>query len=206
MELSLQIWRFHIFFSGKHLICISTDCIDLTIVNHKTVRMSSLPARICIRTESRMNHRNCRLIIRVLKISKECSQLSYQEHTFVYDRTAAHRYYISIVVTLFKLTTCNIEHTVKRKSFFYLIWFFDKCLHNVRHTFSGFMSKHLRDYRNSSPAKKFQTFFFHNDLEHFLCLCTFDLMLWEKELCNTIFSFSTNIKALFLTGFFEKFM
>ena len=45
-----------------------------------------------------------------------------------------------------------------------------------------------------------------NDLEHFLCLCTFDLMLWEKELCNTIFSFSTNIKALFLTGFFEKFM
>ena len=31
-------------------------------------------------------------------------------------------------------------------------------------------------------------------------------MLREEKLCDTIFSFLTDIKALFLTGFFEKFM
>ena len=40
----------------------------------------------------------------------------------------------------------------------------------------------------------------------FFCLGAFDLVLREEELCDTIFSFLTDIKALFLTGFFEKFM
>ena len=166
--------------------------------------MCSFPAWICIRTESGMNHRNGRFIIRALQICKKCSQLTYQEHTFIYNRTAAHRYDIGVVIALFKFTTGNIEHTVKRKSFFYFIWFFDKCLHDIRHTFSCFMSEHLRYYRNRSPSKKFQSFFFHNDLEHFFCLCAFDLMLWKKELCNTIFSLSADIKAFLFTGFFEK--
>ena len=40
---------------------------------------------------------------------------------------------------------------------------------------------------------------FHDDLEHLLCLGTFDLLLWEKELGYTVFSLSADIKAFFFT-------
>ena len=46
---------------------------------------------------------------------------------------------------------------------------------------------------------------FHDDLEHLLCLGTFDLMLW-KESWATPYSLSADLKALFLTDFFEEFM
>ena len=68
------------------------------------------------------------------------------------------------------------------------------------------MTENLRNYRHGSPSEKFQSFFFHNDLKHLFRLCTFDLMLWEKELGNSVFSLVTNLKSFFLTGFFEKFM
>ena len=68
------------------------------------------------------------------------------------------------------------------------------------------MSKNLRNYRNFSPAKELQSLFFHNDLKHFFCLGTFDLMLWEKELANTIFSFLADFDSLFFTCFLKKFM
>ena len=206
MKLTLQIRRFHIFFSCKHLISISTDGIDLTIVYHKAVRMCSLPARIGVCTESGMYHGDRRFIIRALQICKKCAELSYKKHTFIYDRTAAHRHNISIIITLFKLAACNIQHSVKRQPFFYFFRLFDKCLHDVWHTFSCFMTENLRNYRHGSPSEKFQSFFFHNDLKHLFRLCTFDLMLWEKELGNSVFSLVTDLKAFFLTGFFEKFM
>ena len=206
MKLTLQIRRFHIFLSCKHLISISTDGIDLTIVYHKAVRMCSLPARIGVCTESGMHHGDRRFIIRALQICKECAELSYKKHTFIYDRTAAHRHNISIIITLFKLAACNIQHSVKRQPFFYFFRLFDKCLHDVWHTFSCFMTENLRNYRHGSPSEKFQSFFFHNDLKHLFRLCTFDLMLWEKELCNTVFSLFTDFKAFFLTGLFEEFV
>ena len=206
MKLTFQIWRLHIFFSCQHLVCISTNGIDLAVMYHKTVGMCSLPAWIGVSTESGVYHGNGRLIIRTLKILKECTELTYQKHTFVYNGTATHGNYIGIIIALFKLTTCNIKHSVKSNTFFHLFWLFDKCLHNTRHTFSRLMTQNFRDYRNSSPAKKLQPFFFDDDLEHLFRLGTFDLMLWEEELGNTIFSFVTDLKALFLTGFFEKFM
>ena len=206
MKLSFEVRRFHIFLSGKHLVSISTNSIDLTVVYDKTVRMCSLPAWIGIGTESGMYHRNRRFILRILKISKEGTELTYQEHTFVDNGTAAHGNHVGIIITLFKLTAGNIEHTVKWKSFFYFLRFFDKCLHDTWHTLFCFVSENLRDHRNGSPAKKLQSFFFHDDLKHLFGLGTFDLMLREEKLCDTIFSFLTDIKALFLTGFFEKFM
>ena len=206
MKLSLQIWRFHVFFSCKHLICVAADGVDLTVVYHKTVRMCPLPAWICVGTETGMYHGDCRFIIRVLKVFEESTKLSNQEHTFVNDSTAAHGNYVSVIITLLKLTSCNVEHTVKWKTFFHIFRLFDKCLHNAWHTFSCLVSKHFRKYRNLTPSKELQTFFFKDDLKHLLCLCTFDLVLWEEKLCDTVFSLIANFKSLFLTGFFEKFM
>ena len=206
MKLSLQIWGFHVFFSCKHLICVAADGVDLTVVYHETVRMCSLPAWVCVGTETGVYHSDSRFIIRALEVFEESTKLSNQEHTFVNDGTAAHGYYVSVVITLFKLTSCNIEHTIKRKSLLYIFRFLDKCLHNTWHTFSCFVAKYLRKYRNLTPSEKFQTFFLKNDLKHLLCLCAFDLVLREEKLCDAIFSLIANLKSLFLTGFLEKFM
>ena len=173
---------------------------------HETVRMCSLPAWVCVGTETGVYHSDSRFIIRALEVFEESTKLSNQEHTFVNDGTAAHGYYVSVVITLFKLTSCNIEHTVKRKSLLYIFRFLDKCLHNTWHTFSCFVAKYLRKYRNLTPSEKFQTFFLKNNLKHLLCLCTFDLVLREEKLCDAIFSLIANLKSLFLTGFLEKFM
>ena len=206
MKLSLQVWRFHVLFSCKHLICVAADGVDLTVVYHKAVRMCSLPTWVCVGTETGVYHSDSRFIIRALEVFEESTKLSNQEHTFVNDGTAAHGYYVSVVITLFKLTSCNIEHTVKRKSLLYIFRFLDKCLHNTWHTFSCFVAKYLRKYRNLTPSEKFQTFFLKNNLKHLLCLCTFDLVLREEKLCDAIFSLIANLKSLFLTGFLEKFM
>ena len=206
MKLSLQVWRFHVLFSCKHLICVAADGVDLTVVYHKAVRMCSLPTWVCVGTETGVYHSDSRFIIRALEVFEESTKLSNQEHTFVNDGTATHGYYVSVVITLFKLTSCNIEHTVKRKSLLYIFRFLDKCLHNTWHTFSCFVAKYLRKYRNLTPSEKFQTFFLKNNLKHLLCLCTFDLVLREEKLCDAIFSLIANLKSLFLTGFLEKFM
>ena len=173
---------------------------------HETVRMCSLPTWVCVGTETGVYHSDSRFIIRALEVFEESTKLSNQEHTFVNDGTAAHGYYVSVVITLFKLTSCNIEHTVKRKSLLYIFRFLDKCLHNTWHTFSCLVAKYLRKYRNLTPSEKFQTFFLKNNLKHLLCLCTFDLVLREEKLCDAIFSLIANFKSLFLTGFLEKFM
>ena len=173
---------------------------------HETVRMCSLPTWVCVGTETGVYHSDSRFIIRALEVFEESTKLSNQEHTFVNDGTATHGYYVSVVITLFKLTSCNIEHTVKRKSLLYIFRFLDKCLHNTWHTFSCFVAKYLRKYRNLTPSEKFQTFFLKNNLKHLLCLCTFDLVLREEKLCDAIFSLIANLKSLFLTGFLEKFM
>ena len=173
---------------------------------HETVRMCSLPTWVCVGTETGVYHSDSRFIIRALEVFEESTKLSNQEHTFVNDGTAAHGNYISIIITLFKLTSCNVEHTVKRKSLLYIFRFLDKCLHNTWHTFSCFVAKYLRKYRNLTPSEKFQTFFLKNNLKHLLCLCTFDLVLREEKLCDAIFSLIANLKSLFLTGFLEKFM
>ena len=206
VKLAFEVWRFHIFFSGEHLVGISTDGVDLSVVYDETVRMCSLPAWVCVGTESGMYHCDRGFILRILQVCKESTKLSDQEHTFVNDRSAAHRNNISVVITLFKLTTCDVEHTIEWETLFDILWFFDKCLHDAWHALSCLVSEDLRDHRNVSPSEKLQSFFFHDDLEHFFCLGAFDLVLREEELCDTIFSFLTDIKALFLTGFFEKFM
>ena len=88
MQFAFKLSCFHRLLAGTHLVRITADRINLTVVHDKTVRMSSLPARCCIRTETGMYHSNSRLIILVLKISEKLTELTYKEHSLVYDRTA----------------------------------------------------------------------------------------------------------------------
>ena len=92
------MFRLHGLLAGQHpgevasdrvdLIGVTLDRIDLTIMYHKAVRMCSLPARIGICGESGMNHCNGRFIIRILQIFEKQTQLVYEEHSFVNDRSA----------------------------------------------------------------------------------------------------------------------
>ena len=108
MQRIFQFAGLHRLFTCKHLISISTNCIDFTVMYDETVRMCTFPAWIGVSTETGVNHSNSGFIIRILQITKEGSQLSHQEHTFIDDGTAGHGYYIRIVITLFKHPAGNI--------------------------------------------------------------------------------------------------
>ena len=173
-------------------------------MNDQTVWMCPLPAWICVGTETGVYKGNGGFIIRALKIREKCAKLAYQEHSFVDDGSAAHGTYVGVVVALLELAAGNVQLAVKCKTFFQIIRLFDKGLHDVWHALSCLMSKNLRYHRDFSPAKEFQAFLFHDDLEHFFRLGTFDLVLREKELANTVFPFLTDLNSFFFAGFFEK--
>ncbi len=58
MQFAMQMLGFHIFLTGKHLICITADRVDLTVVHDEPVWMCSFPARICICGETGMYDRD----------------------------------------------------------------------------------------------------------------------------------------------------
>ena len=89
MHIVLEILWFHVLFTGYHFIYIAADRIDLSVVNDKAVRMSSHPTWIGIGTETGMYNGDRWFIILVLKVCKEQTQLTYKEHSFIYDSSAA---------------------------------------------------------------------------------------------------------------------
>ena len=49
VELSFEILGIHCLLAGNHTVFVTTDCIDLTIVNKETIWMRTQPARCCVR-------------------------------------------------------------------------------------------------------------------------------------------------------------
>ena len=133
----------HILLPRLHLVCIAPDGIDLAVVYDEAVGMRALPAGVGIGAESGMHHGNGRFIIFILQVCEEGTQLSYQEHSFVYDGPAGHGYHISIVIALLEYTAGNVETAVKLQTFLHIFRFFDKCLYDMRHTFQCFMSQNF---------------------------------------------------------------
>ena len=171
MEIAGQIWCLHRLLAGKHLICITYDRIDLTIVYDEAVWMSTHPAWICVSTESGMHNCNCRNIILILQIHKEGTKLSNQEHSFINDRTAGTGNNISILAALLlKHTACHIQLTVKVKSFLNIIRSLYKALHNIRHALQRLVTENVRLDRNLSPAEELHAFLLCDHLKHTLCL------------------------------------
>ena len=132
------------------------------------------------------------------------TELAHQKHAFINNRTAAHRNYIRIVIALLKLSACNIEHTVKRKTLLNICRFFDKRLHDARHALSCLLSENLRDHRHLPPAKKLKSLFLYDDLKHFLSLCTLDLMLRKEKLRDTVFSLVSKLNSCFLPALLKN--
>ncbi len=89
MHVIPEILGLHILFPGHHLIHISANGIDLTIMNNKAVGMGSHPAGVCIGTEPGMNHCNGRFIILILEVRKKFPKFLHQKHTLIYNGSAA---------------------------------------------------------------------------------------------------------------------
>ena len=194
------------FFACKHSVRISAYCIYFTVMSNKAVRVGTLPAWICIRTEPRMDKRHRRNVIFRLQIFVERAQLFYKEHSLVHNRTRRKGSNICIQVRMFKLAAQNVKFSVKRKSFFNFCRAFDKALHNARHTVFCTLTKNILIYRNCTPAKKFHSLFFCKDFKHFHCLRTDVLVLRKKEHSYAVIAFVTKLYAGFCCSFLKKSM
>ena len=206
MQLPFEMSRRHIFLSGLHFVRVAPYSIDFPVMYHKAVGVCSLPAWIGIGAESGMYHGNGRFIIFILQIRKKSSKLPYQKHTLVDNGPAGHGNHISIVIALLKNSSGNVQLPVKIKPFLHTFRLFDKGLHNMGHTFFRFVSQYLGIYRDFPVSQQFQAFLFGNDFKHFLCLSALYLILWEKQLCNSVFPFSPNGNVQLLTDLCKKFM
>ena len=56
VQLSFQMFGFHVLLTGQHLIGVAADGVDLTVVYHQTVRMRTLPAGVGIGGEAGVYH------------------------------------------------------------------------------------------------------------------------------------------------------
>ena len=137
---------------------------------NKTVWMCSLPAWICVGRKTGMYGCNCRLIILILQIGEELTQLLYKEHSFIYDRSARKRSNVAVIVGLLEYTACHIQLAVKIKSLLHIFRSFDERLHDAWHTSSGLVGKLVRMNRYLSPSEEFHSFLLDNYLKHLLCL------------------------------------
>ena len=168
--------------------------------------MGTHPARVGIGAETGMYGCNSGLIIWILQILKELTQLFDQEHTLVYNCAAAHGYHISVVIALLEDAACHIEATVKIQSLFHLCRFSDKTLHDVRHFLYGLITDLLRMGRKGSPAKELQSLFLYNHLQHFLCLVSRKFILGEEEHADTVFTGLAKLNAKRLCYLLEEFV
>ncbi len=112
-----------------------------------------------------------------------------------------HKYYHYSVQT----RSCNVEHTVKRKTFFYIFRFLiNACIMHGIHSLalcpstSGFTG-------TFSIQEAPDLLFLHDDFKHLLCLISCNLMLREKRTWATPYSLSPPISnPSFLAAAFLK--
>ena len=185
--------RAHGLLSGQHPVHISTDGVNLPVMHDIPVRMSTLPTGIGIGGETGMDHRHGALTVRILQIRIEGSQLVYQEHALIDDRSAGKRCDIRPDVTLLKFSANDIQQAVKSKPLFHLRRTPHIALHDVWLSLPGRLAQHLRAYRDFSPAEEFHTVPLDNDLQHLSCLKALQGLLWKEEHSDAVASCRSQI-------------
>ena len=191
VQIFFQMAGLHGFLPGQHLVRVALDGVDLAVVYDKTVGMSSLPAGVCIGTETGMYDGDGRFVILILQILEEGTQLMYQEHALVYNGSAGKGYHVGIVVGLLKGPAGHIELSIEIQSLFHIRRTLHEALHDARHLLQRLGSENGRYGGNLSPAQELHALFFHNDLEHLPGLVALQLILGEEEHSDTVISFFT---------------
>ena len=189
MHLALETSAFHCLFSGQHVVRISANGVDLTVMNNEPIGMCPLPAGVRVGAEPGMHDGNGRFIIGMLQITEEFPKLMYQEHTLVHDGSAGKRYHIGVIVTLFEYPAHHVQAAVKIQSLGNVRRSADECLHDKRHTFSGLVSQDILINGHFSPAQELQPFLGNDDLKHLLCLVALHFLLGEEEHTHAVIPF-----------------
>ncbi|MNI22489.1 hypothetical protein D3C73_760460 [compost metagenome] len=76
--------------TGMHPVYIPTESVDLSIVNHKTVRMRTFPAWESVRTKAGMDKSDRRFKSLILQVQVELANLLGSEHALIHHFTARH--------------------------------------------------------------------------------------------------------------------
>ncbi len=204
VELSQKRLRFHIFFSGQHLVRIAPYGIDFPVVHNQAIGMGPLPAGIRIGGKAGMYHRNGRIIVPALEIPEKSPELTHQKHPLVDNGPAGQGNHISIVCGLLENTAQNIQKPVKGQPFFHPVRFPDKSLHNTGHTRQRLMPQNLRFGGHSPPAQKFQAFLLNDDFKHLFGLVPFQFILGKEKHPDAIFPLSAQGNPQRLRHFRKK--
>ena len=206
MKFPPQILGLHGLFPGQHLVRVSLDGVDLSVVHQKTVGMRPLPARQRIGGEAGVHQRDGALIIRTLKIEEEIPELPHEEHSLVDQRPARTGHHIGVVVGLLEDPSGDVEFAVKIEPARHILRFPDKGLHDGRHLLQRLGAQNLRVRRHLSPAEKTHALFFDNDFEHLLCLIAFQFVLRQEEHADAVFPLAARLHAQRPAGLEEEFM
>ena len=181
MQLVLECLAAHRFFTGKHLVGIAGDGIDLAVMDDQTVRMRLLPARSGVGGEAGVNHRNGGNKAGSLEIQIETAQLAHKEHALVNDRAARQGADVGQAVGLLEFAAYKVQLAVKVKTLGAFLRACHEALPDLGHALSGTGAEDLRGARYSAPAEELQAVALGDDLKELLGLRTFQLTLGEEE-------------------------
>ena len=198
--------RLHVFLSGKHLVIIATDRVDLAVVHDETVRMRPLPAGIGVGGETGVHNSDGGRIVRALQIREKGSQLAHQEHALIHNGPAGQGHHVGIVAGLLKHPPCNIQLSVKIDALGRGGRLFHKALHDIGHAFHRTLSQHRGHAGNLTPAEEGESLLFHDDLEHLLRLIPLQFILGEEEHADAVFPLSAKLNSQRLCHLPEKVM
>ena len=206
IELIPQMLRLHVFLSGKHLVVISPDRVDLSVMHDETVRMRPLPAGVGVGGEAGVHDGDGGRIVRALQIREKGSQLPHQEHALIHDGPAGQGHHVGVVAGLFEHPPRDIQLSVKVYAFGRGGRLFHKALHDAGHTLHRPLSQHGRVTGNLTPAEEGESFLFHDDLEHLLCLVPLQFILGKEEHADAVFPLSAQLDSQRLCHLPEKVM
>ena len=153
-----------------------------------------------------MNQCQGRLVIFILEICKKGSQLTYQKHSLIDNRSAGKRRDVSVLVALFEYAANNIQLSVKYKVILEGFRPLDKCLADHRTAVQRLLSQHTFHRGNLSPAQESQALLLHDDLKHLLRLAALQLILRKKEHTHTVFPFPADGDSFLLTDLCKEAM
>ena len=153
-----------------------------------------------------MNHGDGRCIIRIHQVREKCTQLSYQEHTLIYDGPAGHGGHIGLHITLLELTADHIESPVIIQICRKILSSSQEGLQDHGHAVTGLASQNLRGDGNLTPCQYRRTFLCRDGLEHFPCLADLQITLGKEEHTHAVLPFSRQGHALLCQLLYEKLM
>ena len=143
-----------------------------------------------------MNHCHAGLILPVLQIVIEGTQLMNQHHAFVNDGAAGQRAYIGFCLLMFKLTAQNVKFSVKGKTAGHIAGLCNEALPNRGHGASCACAQNFRMAGYITPADQLHSFRSGQPRKDFAGHLGSDGIFGQKEHTHAIFTGRTQRKML----------